>query len=127
MWSYVGKKTNPRWLWHAIDRRTGQVLAYVFGRRKDEVFLQLKKLLQPFGIKRFCTDGWGAYQRYLPAQSHEVDKRKTQRIERKHLQLRTRIMRLVKKRFALRFYLLIYSSHYQGRRADGSDHTNHWG
>ena len=24
MWSYVGKKTNPRWLWHAIDRRTGQ-------------------------------------------------------------------------------------------------------
>lgn len=31
MWSYVGKKTNLRWLWHAIDRRTGQVLAYVFG------------------------------------------------------------------------------------------------
>jgi insertion element IS1 protein InsB len=23
MWSYVGKKTNPRWLWHAIDRKTG--------------------------------------------------------------------------------------------------------
>ena len=97
MWSYVGKKNNPRWLWHAIDRRTGQVLAYVFGRRKDEVFLRLKKLLQPFGIKRFCPDGWGAYQRYLPAQRHEVDKRKTQRIERKHLQLRTRIKRLARK------------------------------
>jgi insertion element IS1 protein InsB len=51
MWSYVGKKTNPRWLWHAIDRQTGQVLAYVFGTRKDEVFLQLKALLEPFGIK----------------------------------------------------------------------------
>ena len=58
MWSFVGKKTNPRWLWHAIDRSTGQVLAYVFGRRKDEVFLQLKRLLEPFGIKRFYTDGW---------------------------------------------------------------------
>ena len=57
MWSYVGKKTNPRWLWHAIDRRTGQVLAYVFGKRNDEAFLQLKRLLEPFGIKRFCTDG----------------------------------------------------------------------
>ena len=45
MWSYVSKKSNPRWLWHAIDRRTGQVLAYVSGRRKDEVFLQLKRLL----------------------------------------------------------------------------------
>jgi insertion element IS1 protein InsB len=39
MWSFVGKKKEPRWLWHAINHRTGQVLAYVFGRRKDEVFL----------------------------------------------------------------------------------------
>jgi len=97
MWSYVGKKTNPRWLWHAIDRKTGQVLAYVFGRRKDEAFLQLKTLLEPFGIKRYCTDGWGAYERHLPAELHEVGKRKTQRIERKHLRLRTRIKRLVRK------------------------------
>ncbi len=56
MWSYVGKKSNPRWLWHAIDHQTGQVLAYVFGCRKDLVFLQLRKLLEPFGIKRYCTD-----------------------------------------------------------------------
>jgi hypothetical protein len=33
MWSYVGKKQEPRWLWHAIDHQTGKVLAYVFGRR----------------------------------------------------------------------------------------------
>jgi len=26
MWSYVGKKANPRWLWHAIDHHTGKVL-----------------------------------------------------------------------------------------------------
>lgn len=96
MWSYVGKKSNPRWLWHAIDRSTGQVLAYVLGRRKDRVFLQLKKLLLPFGIKRYCTDGWGAYERNLPAERHEIGKRKTQRIERKHLSLRTRIKRLAR-------------------------------
>ncbi|WP_250126808.1 IS1 family transposase [Chroococcidiopsis sp. CCMEE 29] len=29
MWSYVSSKKNPRWLWHAIDRRTGQVLESV--------------------------------------------------------------------------------------------------
>ena len=97
MWSYVGKKTNPRWLWHAIDRQSGQVLAYVFGRRKDQVFLQLKKLLEPFGIQRYCTDNWGAYRRHLPLESHEIDKRKTQRIECKHLNLRTRIKRLTRK------------------------------
>ena len=97
MWSFVGKKANPRWLWHAIDRNTGQVLAYVFGRRKDEVFLQLKQLLEPFGIKRFCPDGWGAYERHLPVEVHEIGKQKTQKIERKHLRLRTRIKRLTRK------------------------------
>jgi len=34
MWCYVGKKTNPRWLWHAIDRSTGQVLAYVLASER---------------------------------------------------------------------------------------------
>ena len=60
MWSFVGNKKNSRLLWHAIDRSTGQVLAYVFGIRKDEVFRALKKLLERFGIKRYCTHGWGA-------------------------------------------------------------------
>lgn len=97
MWRSVKKKTNQRWLWHAIDRLTGQVLAYTFGQRKDEVFLKLKQLKEPFGIKHYCTDGWGAYERHLPVEKHEVGKRKTQRIERKHLTLRTRIKRLARK------------------------------
>ena len=35
MWSDVGKKAEPRWLWPAIDHHSGTVLAYVFGRRKE--------------------------------------------------------------------------------------------
>jgi len=77
IWSFVGNKKNPRWLWHGIDRSTGQVLAYVFGRRKDEVFLKLKELLEPFGIQKYCTDGWGADSRNLPAEKNEIDKKKT--------------------------------------------------
>jgi len=30
-WSFVGKKSEPRWLWYAIDHVTGIILAYVFG------------------------------------------------------------------------------------------------
>jgi insertion element IS1 protein InsB len=97
MWSYVGKKREPRWLWHAIDHRSGHVLAYVLGRRKDEVFLKLKALLEPFGITRYYTDYWGAYTRHLDADAHHPGKRHTQQIERKHLTLRTRIKRLVRK------------------------------
>ena len=46
MWSCVRHTGNPRWLWHAIDHHTGTVLAYVFGRRKDAVFLRLTALLR---------------------------------------------------------------------------------
>jgi insertion element IS1 protein InsB len=97
MWSYVGKKDNPRWLWHGIDHQSGKVLAYVFGRRKDEVFLHLKALLEPFGISRFYTDGWGAYERHLEVQKHEVGKQNTQKIESKHTNLRARIERLARR------------------------------
>jgi insertion element IS1 protein InsB len=94
MWSYVFKKTNPRWLWHAIDHHTGQVLAYVFGRRKDNVFLRLQQLLEPFGITKFYTDGWGAYERHIEAEKHQVGQESTQKIESQHIKLRTRIKRL---------------------------------
>jgi insertion element IS1 protein InsB len=97
MWSFVDRKSNPRWLWHAIDHRTGAVLAYVFGRRKDEVFLKLKALLDPFGLTHYYTDKWGAYTRHLNPEQHTVSKHGTQKIERKHLTLRTRIKRLVRK------------------------------
>ncbi len=96
-WSFVGKKKDQRWLWHAIDPHTGAVLAYVFGRRKDEVFLQWKALLEPFGLTRFSTDHWGASTRHLDPDLHSPGKRHTQKIERKHLTLRTRIKRLVRK------------------------------
>src|SRR6266436_5777648 len=48
MWSFVGHKSQQRWLWHAIDHHTGQILAYVFGTREDHVFLELQALLKPF-------------------------------------------------------------------------------
>lgn len=97
MQSFVGKKANPRWLWHAIDHESGEVLAYTLGTREDAVFLELKRLLTPFGITRFYTDKWGAYTRHIEAQAHQVAKILTQKIERKHLTLRTRIKRLARK------------------------------
>ena len=97
MWSFVGGKSNQRWLWHAIDHDTGEVLAYILGKRKDEVFTKLKALLEPFGIRHYYTDDWGAYERLLNKDSHHIGKRNTQKIERKHLTLRTRIKRLARR------------------------------
>ena len=97
MWSFVGNKSQQHWLWHAIDHNSGKILAYVFGSRKDEVFCQLKGLLEPFGIQRFYTDDWGAYSRNPLGKEHIIGKDKTWKIERKHLTLRTRIKRLTRK------------------------------
>ena len=43
------------------------------------------------------TDGWGAYERHLDAEQHRVGKDYTQKIESKHIKLRTRIKRLVRR------------------------------
>ena len=97
MWSFVQNKSDQHWLWHAVDHYTGQTLAYVFGARKDVVFKELKAMLKPFGIRHFYTDDWGAYERQLDSKTHTVSKRFTQKIERKHLTLRTRIKRLARR------------------------------
>ena len=93
MWSFVGAKEKARWLWQAIDHPTGRVLAYVMGTRKDAVFLKLKALLAPLGITHYDMDKAGVYQRHLPPEQHTVGKLTMQKIERKHLPLRTRLKR----------------------------------
>ena len=96
-WSFVGATATARWLWYALDHHTGKVLAYVCGRRTDEVFLALRRVLEPFGSTRDYTDHWGAYERPLLPAGQCPGKRKTQQIERQHLTLRTRSKRLVRK------------------------------
>ena len=96
-WSFVGRKSNQRWLWLAINHYTSEILAYTFGNRTDTVLRQLKYLLSPFNITKYFTDGLGAYQRLLPQEQHEEGIRNTKKIERKFLTFRTRIKRLARK------------------------------
>jgi insertion element IS1 protein InsB len=53
--------------------------------------------LGTFGITRYFTDGWGAYERHLEAEQHTVGKAHTQKIESKHINMRTRMKRLVRR------------------------------
>jgi insertion element IS1 protein InsB len=73
------------------------VIAYVFGHRKDVVFKKIKAWLAPFNISRYYTDDWGAYERHLDPEEHEVGKTNTQKIERKNLNFRTWIKRLARR------------------------------
>ncbi|AFY74677.1 transposase, IS1 family [Synechococcus sp. PCC 7502] len=72
-------------------------MGYVLAPHQDHALVSLINLLAPFGITRFFTDTWGGYERILDPTTHVISKVYTQKIERKHLTLRTRIKRLARK------------------------------
>jgi len=80
-----------------FKRLLSAYLAYVHKPPVTSEFLELNKLLEPFGIMKYYVDGWGAYERHPDPNEHRVGKDYTQKIESKHIRLRTRIKRLVRR------------------------------
>ena len=97
VWSFVGRKSNQRWTWYAMDKNTGVILAWHNGKRSDEDFQQLVKYLERIPVGLYYSDAWGAYKRNLPETRHIIGKAYTWKIERKNLNFRTDIKRLNRK------------------------------
>lgn len=99
MWAYVGNKKHQRWLWWVEDAVTGEVVAFVFGRRSHQTFRHLISLLKQAQIQvvRWITDSWWAYFDCLHQALRLDRKALLQSLERKHLTLRTRIKRLARR------------------------------
>lgn len=57
-WSFVGSKQQQRWLWWVEEAKTGEVVAFVFGRRTHQTFRALLALLEESRIRvsRWLTD-----------------------------------------------------------------------
>jgi len=97
MWSYYLNKKKQVWLWWAVDHDTNIPLAFTFGDRTDDNLFDLLMLLEGYEIGKVYTDNNFAYSRIIPYEVHCIGKRNTQKIERQHLTLRTRIKRLSRK------------------------------
>ena len=97
MWSFVYEKSQQYWLWWAIDHKTGVPLAFCFGTREYKYLDVLKEMLEGFNITTIYVDGNPAYQEDKFESTIIIGKRNTQKIERKHLSLRTWCSRLVRK------------------------------
>ena len=69
MRSFVRCKKAQRWRWWFEEAATGQVLAFVFGRRTHATFRRLLAVLVQTGwtVEQWFTDAWGAYEACLPA------------------------------------------------------------
>ncbi len=124
LWSFVLKKSNKRWIWIALCRRTRQVVAYYVGDRSQKSCRQLWQRI-PDGYKTCTTysDFWDTYQKVFPAESHHsVGKEtgQTAHVERWNNTLRQRLARFVRKTLSfsksetihdlvLRFFIINYN------------------
>ncbi|MDR1302615.1 MAG: hypothetical protein LBK43_09135 [Treponema sp.] len=86
MGSFYHDKKHQIWLWWAIDQETGDTIAFWFGTREQGNF---DKLLKPLDMGNVYTDGNYAYYEWFLPEVLRVTKKNTQKIERKHLSLRT--------------------------------------
>ncbi|WP_157198820.1 IS1 family transposase [Methanocaldococcus infernus] len=98
MHSFVRSKDNKVWIWIAVDKNTGLIIAHKTGDRSDK---SLKKLLKEIPKKvldkcTFYTDKWKAYN-ILPNERHKIGKEYTRRVERTFLTFRNSCARLVRR------------------------------
>ena len=101
LWSFVGSKWNPRWVWIALCRQTRQVVAYFVGDRSAESARALRERI-PSDYRRRATrsDYWLAYDETFPRRTHRsVGKGagETCYVERWNCTLRQRLGRFVRK------------------------------
>jgi len=124
LWSFVLKKSNQRWIWIALCRRTRQVVAYYVGDRSEVSCRQLWQRVPE--VYKGCTsfsDFWAAYQKVLPEETHQAvgkETGQTAHVERWNNTLRQRLARFVRKTLSfsksdrvhdlvLRFFIINYN------------------
>jgi IS1 family transposase len=101
VWTFVGSKEHPVWLWLALCRRTRQIVAWWYGSRETFACRQLWKRIPKDYQRCFCySDLLAAYEQVLPPEQHRAclkQEGQTNHIERFNLTLRQRVGRLVRK------------------------------
>ena len=97
MWSFYHDKKHQIWLWWAVEHETNIPLAYTFGTREHKYLDKLLDLLKPFPIRTVYADNNFAYENKIKDKVLIRGKKNTQKIERNHLTLGTRLKRLARK------------------------------
>ena len=101
LWSFVGSKQRPAWVWVALCRATRQVVACCLGDRSEESCRYFwEQVPAPWRTATCYTDFWDAYGAVLPEAQHQVSGKgggQTAHIERWNNTLRQRLGAFVRK------------------------------
>ena len=102
--SFVGSKSNKRWVWVALNRRNRQVVAYVIGDRSNRTFKRLvRKIPIEYLACQSYSDLWKSYRILQSKGNHQLVPKgagQTNHIERWNCTLRQRVSRYVRKSLA---------------------------
>ena len=101
LWSFVFRKSDKRWIWIALCRRTRQVVAYFIGDRSEKSCRELWKRI-PEAYKKCCSysDFWEAYRKVFSSNTHQCvskESGETAHVERWNNTLPQRLARFVRK------------------------------
>jgi IS1 family transposase len=99
LWTYVGRKTNIKWLIYAYHRESGEIVAYVWGKRDLKTAVRFRKRLQRLGVAydRIATDEWNSFLTAFNDDELLIGKQYTVGIEGNNCRLRHRIRRVFRK------------------------------
>jgi IS1 family transposase len=98
-WTYVGKKKNKIGRIYAYHRESGEIVAYVWGKRDKKTAQKLRNRIKRLRINydRIGTDKWESFLSVYGEDKHEVGKEHTVGIEGNNCRLRYRIRRVFRK------------------------------
>ena len=94
-WTFVGNKQNKQWLIYAYHRETGEIVAYVWGKRDLATVQRLKAKLKTLGVQytRITSDLWDSFVTAFKNYKQAIGKFFTVGIEGNNCKIRHRIRR----------------------------------
>ena len=94
-WSFVGKKKDKVWLIYAYHKETGEIVAWVFGKRNLLTAKRLRKRIEELGLSvgKYYMDNWRSFKRAFKGLKCIIGKEGTKAIEGNNCRLRHRIRR----------------------------------
>ncbi|MYA98635.1 IS1 family transposase [Candidatus Poribacteria bacterium] len=87
MWHYL-KKKQKLWIWKALCRDTGELIAWECGDRDKATLKKLIERLENWHVKVYYTDNWQVYRAVIPKDKLVETKKETHRVERNNSRMR---------------------------------------
>jgi len=97
MRTYVGKKSQLRWIVYALDRETKTVASFNVGRRTNKTLRHVIMSLELSKARKIYTDKLKNYRYLIAKKLHNTHVHSTNHIERHNLSIRTHLKRLNRK------------------------------